>query len=389
MRPSDSPNNRKQATLVPFLLIGLLGGGLLAFLMTHISSSPIGILSFATPQSARSPMHLLFYDWISFYGVMFLLSWPTAQSVKRLIFITLIPSVIASVPYYWRGDNTTAQFFLTILSAYALNAFHMNYEANGFHIHYSTLFHAVWDTFVKLFITLFFTLLCWIILYLCGALFNFIDIKFLSQLIEKSWFSVWVTAFFVSMGLYIVTHTDNVVRNMRMVLLLICKFLFIPLAIISIIFIASLLVMMHQHHFTFKSESLFSSIAFLSVLFLNGIYQGGLAEKPYPAVFNLIGRIFIGITPVFVGLAIYTVYSQGLDSHNFACFLNLSLLLVYTIAYAIIAFLPQKSWFKGIETTNIVLAIVLILMTVVTTTPWFTDSLNYTEPSNPIPGLPH
>jgi len=370
-------------TIYPFLTVGLIAGALLAFLITHISASPPGILSFPSPQFSYSYTPLLFYYWVSFYGVMFLLSLPSAQSLTRLIFITLIPSFIASLPYYWHAYNTGSQFFLILFSAYALNAFHINYEANGLHGNYSTLFHAVWDSFIKLFIALFFTLFCWIILYLCASLFNFIEIKFLSTLIEKNWFAVWASAFFVSVGLYIATHTESVVRNIRMVLFLICKYLFIPLAIISILFIVSLLIVIPQHHFTFKSESLFSSIAFLSVLFLNGVYQDGLTEKPYPTFLLWICRVFIWITPIFTLLALYTVYFHG--DNNIHENINLSLLFIYNLVYAIIGFCRQKkSWFKGIERANVVLAILLIIVTMTTTMPLFVKQFNQSQPFSPI-----
>lgn len=367
---SQLPNAR-QITIYPFLTVGFVAGALLAFLITHISTQSIGILSFPRPVFPYALTHLLFYVWISFYSVMVLLAYPTAQSLKRLIFIALIPSFIASLPFYWQGYNTASQFFLLIFSAYALNAFHINYEANGFTISYPSLFYAVWDSFIKLFIALFFTLFCWIILHLCASLFNFIQMKLISQLIEKNWFSVWASALFVSVGLYIATHTDHVVRNIRIMLFSICKYLLVPLAIISILFVAALLMVVSQHHFTFKSESLFSSIAFLSVLFLNGVYQDGFTEKPYPAILLWICRIFIWITPLFAGLALYTVYFREFNTDNLPCFLNISLLFVYTITYAMIAMLPQKRWFKGIERANIVLAVLLILMATTTTHPLF------------------
>lgn len=377
-------HNTRKITIYPFLTIGLMGGGLLAFLMTYISHEPVGILSFPRPSQPYALMHLLFYFWIGFYGVMFLLSLPSARSFKRLIFVTLIPSFIASLPYYWQSNNTASQFFLIIFSAYALNVFHINYEENRFRINYSSLFHAVWDTAVKLFITLFFVLLCWIILYLCASLFKFIDIKFLSLLIEKNWFEVWASAFFVSIGLYIVTYTDHAVQNGRAVLLLTCKYLFIPLAIISIIFIISLFIMMQQHHFTFKNESLFSSIAFLSLLFINGVYKDGTEEKPYPIGLFWVCRVFMWITPLFSALALYTAYFYNPHTNNVPCLINLSLLFLYTITYAIIAILPQKPWFKGIERANIVLAILLIVVTTISTTPLFIKRFNQTQPVSPI-----
>jgi hypothetical protein len=342
-------------TIYPFLVMGIVAGGLLAFLITYFSAVPVGMLTFPAPTLPLFRFHVLFYYWVSFYGLMFLLSFPTARSLKQLIGIALIPSLIASLPYFWHGFSTASQFFLILFSAFALNAFHMNYEANGSTLHYPTLFYAVWDSFIKL----------------------FIEIGFFKTLIEKNWFTVWASAFFVSLGLYIGSYTQHVVSNIRTVLLLICKFLLSPLAIISLLFILSLLVMVHQHHLTFKSASLFSSIALLSVVFLNGVYQDGLVQKPYPSILLWICRIFIWVTPLFSALALYTLYfhhynnihTHGFNLDNFPYFLNLCLLFLYTLAYSLIAIFQYKSWLKGIERANIVLAILLIVVATVSTTP--------------------
>lgn len=370
---------KEKNSWLPFPTVGFITGALLALLATN-QFTFLSIFPTSGKILSYSHTHTLFFFWIGFYALMFLLAHPNAQSLKRLIFITLIPSLLASLPYCWGGYNTASQFFLMIFSAYALNAFHINYQTNGRTCSYQTLFYAVWDTLIKLLIALFFTLLCWFILYLGASLFDFINIKFFSILISKAWFISWVTALLVSIGLYIATQTENVVRNIRMILLLMCRYLFIPLAIISILFVGSLLIVTSQQHIQFDSQYLFSSIAFLCVLFLNGIYQDGYVEKPYPIFLLWICRFFIFITPIFTSIALYVFYfhsgnnsisENGFNTDNFPYLLNLSLLFIYNMTYALIAMCRQKQWFKQIERANIVLAIFLITVTLITTYPLF------------------
>lgn len=387
----SATHSAQKISFYPFLAVGLIAGGLLALIVTDIPHTFLAI--FPTPKNG-SPYALryLLYYWIGLYGLMFLLAYPYARSLKRLCVMTLIPSVLASLPFYWGGSYSASQFFLMLLSAYALTAFHINDQANKFHCDYPTLFYAVWDTFVKLLIMLFFTLFCWLVLFLCAALFDFIGIHFFTQLIAKVWFDCWITAVFMSMGLYIATETAHVVQNIKSVLLLICKYLFIPLAIIGILFIVALVIKTSQHHITLTSQYLFSTIGFLSALFLNGVYQDGLVGKPYPTVLLWICRIFIWMTPIFTLLAIYANYfngynnisTNGWNSDNFPFLFNLLLLLLYNVTYAIIALFPQKQWFKPIERANILLAIVLIAVTTITTHPLFTQQFPTFTAAHPV-----
>lgn len=389
------PSSRK-ITVYPFLLMGLIGGGLLALTSTHISHTFLGIFPEQKNILFYKPSFLLFYYWIGFYGMMFLLAYPNTNSLKRLLLITLIPSFLASLPFYWGGYTAGSQFFLMLFSAYAINAFHINYQTNGFHYTYPTLFYAVWDTFVKLFITLFFSVFCWIVLFLCAALFDFININFFTKLIAKVWFVCWITSLFISMGLYIATQTEHVVRNIRIVLLLTCKYLFVALAIIGIVFVISLLIQFSQQHIKFTSQYLFSTIGFLSVLFLNGVYQDGLVEKPYPTILLWTCRAFIVLTPIFTLLALYATYfhsynnisTNGWNSDNFPFIFNVLLLFLYNTLYAIIALFPQKRWFKPIERANLLLAILLIVVTIMTTHPWFIQQFPKPNAHTTAPTIP-
>ncbi len=375
----------QKISIYPFLIIGFVTGTLLALLATHISQFAYGVVP-NTKQYAF--MHILFYCWIGSYGYMFLLAYPDAQSLKRLIFITLIPSFISSLPNYWESYHTFAQMALMFSSAYALNVFHMHYQKQGFQFSYQTLFYAVWDSFVKMFIAFCFSILCWIILFLASELFSLTGVVFLKNLIRHSWFAILSTSVFTSIGLYIATKTNNVVRNTRIVLITICRYLLIPLAIVSILFVIFAIVLAYQHHLHFTRQYIFSSIALLSVLFINGVYQEGSIEQPYPIFLLWICRVFLWITPIFPLLALYAAYyhsdnnimSNGFNTNNTPFIINAVILLVYTLCYAVIAIRRQKPWLKSIERVNVALGIFLIFATLVTTYPAFVKHFPQPKP---------
>lgn len=347
----------------PYLIIGAIAATLLALLNHYAIKNYLPSL------------------WISLYGLMFLLAYPQKKSLLRLICSSFIPSFLASIPLLWEHNAISAPFsafFITCLCAYALNAFHMHYQSDRFHFNYQHLFYAVWDTAIQLFIVFLFVLLCWFILYVCGQLFEFIDINLIKILIRKSWFQVWSSTFFVAMGLLITAKTNAVICNMRIILLLICRFLFVPLAIIGNLFAIGFIMSRWHHPNALPTHVMFLSIAFLSALFINGIYQDGHSEKPYPPTLFWICQVFLWITPLFSLIALHGIYydganpihQNGFDTNNFPYFIATLLLLTYNSCYAFIAMRRENPWFRSIQKINIVLATILIIVTVTVFNQW-------------------
>lgn len=334
-----------------FITIGLIGSTLLALLT----------LPFAFNQ--------FFSFWVGIYGLMLLLAYPHKQSHRRLIFIPIVPSLLASLSYYWSMKIAFAPWSLILFSAFALNAWQIQYQKNRFSFSYTTLFHAVWDTFIKLCITAFFVGLCWLILQLCDQLFQLIQINFIHTLINKKWFDIFVSGIFSSTGLYIASLSDNVIGHIRAILIMICRYLLIPLSIISIVFIIFSTIAAIQKNTLPTNYSAFMTIAFLSALFLNGVYQDGQTNDLYPRFLFWICRIFIWITPIFTALALRALYFHEFTTTIFPDYLNASALLIYNITYAIIAMGWQKPLFKPIEKANVVLSILLIATALLSTNP--------------------
>ncbi|PIZ04063.1 MAG: hypothetical protein COY58_06230 [Gammaproteobacteria bacterium CG_4_10_14_0_8_um_filter_38_16] len=370
-------------SVYPYVIVGLLAGALLSIL---IPPDSFGILPYFPKNQTH--LRLFFYFWTGFYALMFLLAYTHKRSLIQLMLTTLLPSFLASLPLYWQIHYTTSQFFLFIFFVQALNAFHIHYQTQQFKWHYPTLFLAVWHTFVKLYIALIFTLLCGIVFALCGELFKIIGITFITLLLSKNWFIIYFTTIFMSIGLFITDQSNTLVAQNRSVLLLICKYLFIPLSVIGILFIITSVFVTIQHHALPNSQAVFLSIAFFSALFLNAIYQDGTIENPYPRFLTGVYRIFIILTPVFSVLAIHALYfygynnikTNGFNLSNASYLLNTLLLLTYNTSYAVIALLRRKNWLKSIESINIVLAIVMIMVTLIGAVPDVTKHFHSTHP---------
>src|SRR3989338_4618595 len=247
----------------------------------------MGMFGVNVKANAGTFIPLLLNTWVFLYAAFFFFAYPFAQSITRLLFITLIPSFLAALPFAWQANAhlyvvASGTSTLSFLSAFALNAFHIHYQANGVHHHYRTLFFAVWNTIVQFIITVLFLILCLIIFYLLSSLFTSIGMNFLSELLNKGWFLVWIGMFLFSVSMLITTKTQKMVEQTCAIVITICKYLFPVLSVIGIIFlIAILFTYFFTHHAIKFTSASYATLAFISAFFLNAIYQDGTIENPY------------------------------------------------------------------------------------------------------------
>lgn len=343
-----------------YLLTGIIIGGALAGLQYwHIHS------------------HMAFL-WLGIFGLMFVLGLSYTTHYGQLLCCAILTSFLASIPCVWL-INARLPYFSPVLlagiNAYALNAFYLHFLQHRFHVSYPALFHATWDTFIRLCVTCFFTFLCCLILGLASALFSLVHIDFLQTLLSKMWFIYWINAIFIGLGVEITTRKTQVIDHVRDIFLMICQFLLIPLSLIGLLFIILLLI---THSLAFN-QSYFATLAFLSLFLVNTAYEPNKNSAIDAGIRRRLMTLFLMVTPLFSLLALYAVFfkegnnilQQGINAANFPYALNLLLLFAYNLAYAWIALLRQPVWMKSLEKANIVLAFVLIGLTLLTTNPAF------------------
>ncbi len=367
----------KNLSLPIYLIAGVLAGLGLALLI-HYKSEDIFI-----------------YLWISFYGVMFLLAQAESSSLFKALLTTLIISFLACSPFHWINSSTGPNsIFLPIISAYALNSFHLAYQREGFKQTYTTLFHAVWNTFVKSLVTIFFIGICWLILKIWAALFDLISINLFTRLFNEPTFIIGITALFAAMGLYITEQANKVIQSIRFLLLLICKWLLPVLSIIGMLF---LLCWALAAIFSTKAFSLnpyiFFAYSVVFILFLNGVLQDGSSEQPYNKILASIIKIATILFPFFALVILYliifpsttstgyipmyqtnSISKQGLNSYNFNFLISAALLLLYSITYAFCAIRRRHAWTSCLSKSNIVLAVFVIIVNLIINNYFFTHA---------------
>lgn len=332
-------------------------------------------ISIGLGSALLSEFHLksIFFDiYIKLFGIFFLLTYCYAKQSIRPFVTSAIFAVLASFPiYFWQttpNQCCLSTLFVTIGSAYAINTLHIAYYANRRWLNYAGLFIAVWQTFVNVLISFIFTASAWLLIYLCEALFHVLNIN-IDFIINSKWFSAIVTCTTFSIGLYIALSAKNVAQNIRKMLLLFCKYTLPILTVISLLFLISWAITFHSiSKMGSNTQAIFLNIAFLSILFLNGVYQDGTIEKPYPALLQWLVNIFIITTPIYSVLSLYFfIHTHPLQtSQAMITAINYTILISYNLCYAMIALTFQKPWMKGIAKTNIMLGFLFILIALLT-----------------------
>lgn len=351
----------QQKRVMFYLIIGITIGSILA-LMNYLKITPV-----------------LPYLFFSFYGLLILLAFPTAQSFIRLFTLSIIFSFLASIPFIDHSFNLPfSLFLLAFISAYALTSFHTALQTS-LKISYENLFYIVWDLFIQCGIAIIFAGVSWLILILWAELFAFISIDFFKHLFVKTEFIIFASSFLISVGLYISYKKHTIIRQIQHIFLLMVYYLLPVFALIGVAFlIAGIISVVFLHHAATLMPRFLLFLSFFSVILLNGVYQYGQTKLSYHRFIFIMCKIFIYTMPFFTLLGLHTIYffdansiqKNGLNDDNFYFLIAALLLLSYKICYAIIALLREKPWLKSIKKVNVVLAIILIMTTLLTINPW-------------------
>ncbi|OGT45475.1 MAG: hypothetical protein A3E82_03520 [Gammaproteobacteria bacterium RIFCSPHIGHO2_12_FULL_38_11] len=320
-----------------------------------------------------------FFDaWIRFFAICLLLAFPLATSRLRLFFTSVTTSVLAALPFLVFNTAVNLPFSsmsLLCVAIFALLVFHMNYQTLRFRSSYSALFDNTVCVAIKLAIALLFSLLCFIILFLWSELFLLIHVPLFKNLFATHWFETGSHILFFCIGLYFSSYCMNKTHPIHMIFFSISKFLLPLLSIIVIAFFMMGLVSVFIFHQAPQWNSLlFLPLSFLSVILVNGFYQNGQTEYRYPMPIKIICMAFLWVMSIILIMTLSYEIPFFTVVH-FPIAVNIVLLFLYHINYAIIALRSDQPWLKKIEKTNIALAVIVIAAMLATINPWLMKQL--------------
>lgn len=323
------------------------------------------------------------YIWVSLFGLMTLFSLDTARSKIRLVIFSPLISLIAALTLNWSNANSIPLFQLLFVFTFAINAYHIAYQKDGLPFNYDSLFHGVWDTFVKLVTAWLFTGLAWGLLLMWSELFKLIGIKLFEKIFSLDWFIVFFTAFMVAIGLTISAYLTVIIRQLRNFLLLIFKILLPVLSFVGILFAVSSIVITALYQQPPKFDYfIYSAMSYYGIIFINAVYQKGGVTRPYSQWLLWLVNAFILVLPIYsifalVGLFHDPLYFKlpitiaGFHADNFNQIIVSFLLLIYSLAYAVCVFSLKGKWMAKIQKSNIILGLAVIMIVMLTNNYWF------------------
>ena len=271
------------------------------------------------------------------------------------------------------------------MSTYAVNAYNVAYQKAGYPFSYSHLFHAVWDTINKLLIANIITFIAYLMLYLIAAICELAHLNFVATFLLSPSVLIGYLYFFNLVGLYVADLSENVVKQLRSVLLNAC-IIFLPiLSAVTIVYFAAFIYM-----FIFSKQNSFSystylAICLLGITFINGVFQLGDNEKSYSNRIQLLINTFIILLPATAMLGIYSLYnvstfdspsikSIGLNASNISSLILISLCLLYGLSYSIVLWRSEKKWLNSTKDVNIRIGYLIIIVVFCTNNSLFSNA---------------
>lgn len=316
--------------------------------------------------------------WIATAAVIVLATTNGSNGLFRRLSFALTGSLVcASIT-----NNTStiiAPYLLVIVSNCAIFAFTIalikRWPSDG----YSALFNAVWDTLVKATIALLFIGAAWGIIVLCNVIMTSVGIHLLTNVIDSYYFSYPFTCMMTAIGFYIGERNMKAVRQLRDIILMFCQFSLIALSFMgsAVVLVVTASVLL-QHSVTTTSIITAQSIVALHIILLNGAFQHQnglvkLSSTPSIAVkfFTIAAPFFLLLTliPVFVSTGSLSLWRHGLTSINAPLLMSFTVLFMYSVTYSISIMRNRKIDIEKIGSSNIKLAWLLIILSIMINNP--------------------
>ncbi|EHL30626.1 hypothetical protein [Legionella drancourtii] len=315
---------------------------------------------------------VFYYALTSLFCLLYALTYDNKQPI-RLVASSFIVALFLSLPLLpikVDFNPTNPEHLILFVSAfpiftYAAHCFHYAYHHdNTWHVNYSSLFAAVWNTIPLLFIGSLFATLANLLILLAAFIFKTVGSDYLWTLyIDNMHFRLIsnVTLFFIGLG--IGQQNINIINSLRFLLLRIMYYLFPFLALISMVYFILYLI-----HSPASNEEhinpLFILIALVSlgILFFNAYYQDGSVETethpPYWLSLSL--KIYRVVLLLLSLMMVYRVFREYFLDINIVIY-EVAIIL-YSLIYAITAWFSKDKEREGIQKGNIGTALFFIIV---------------------------
>ncbi|KTC80481.1 hypothetical protein [Legionella cherrii] len=329
------------------------------------------LLGLALDGLIRNEISKIFdYSLIGLFALLYALAYNNKNCV-RLVASSFLIALFLSLPLLpmeARFTSIPLEHWFTFLCAFPIfvyvgHSFHYAYHHdNTWRISYDSLFAAVWNTILLLFVASVFSALANVLILLGAFIFRTVGSDYLWNLYSDNLhfrLISHVTLFFIGLG--VGQQNIQIIYNLRFLLLRMMYYLFPFLALISIVYFV-----LYLGHSINGGEEYINPLAILipltslGIIFFNAYFQDGSLESGAPSWLKLVLRVYRIILFLLVLMMTHKIFqSYSLDINIVIC---ITTVILFSLTYAITACFPESMEQKWVRIGNICSALFLIIV---------------------------
>lgn len=306
---------------------------------------------------------------VSIFSFLYALAYDE-KNVFRLIGSSFIVALFLSLPLLGLNFNSPTfndLHFISFLVLFPLfvyigHCFHYAYHHdNTWRIDYNTLFAAVWNTILLLFVASIFAFLGHMLIMLAAFIFKTVGNLYLWDLFwinPHFRFIMSVTLFFIGLG--VGQQNIEIIYSMRFLLLKMMYFLIPFLAAIS-----TLYFILYLGHLSSAEKEYINSLTvllpltLLGIIFFNAYFQDGTTYKDVPPWLRISLRVYRVILFILILMMSYKIVHEiSLDINGL---IYLFMVVLFGFTYAITALISEPMEQKWIRIGNVSTALFFII----------------------------
>jgi MFS family permease len=281
----------------------------------------------------------------------------------------------AGQPNSWKGVLTASSILAGMLLLYIALPFIQAWpERKNNRYRYQDLYRHSWDNFFVLLVAGMLTGAYWLLIVLWVMLFKMVGITLFEQCFFTPFFA-WLTLPVVfSLGIHIGLIHDRIITTLRQIVHSLCGWLMPLAAVITLLFGVSLPFTGLQPVWdTGYSTPILLCLLGTNILLLNGIFQDGSKNMPYPRPLLRLVEGAILLMPVFSLIGVYSTFLRieqyGLTPKRIYLALLLLVACCYSFAYAVAVIRRTKIWMQTMQPANTAIALFICLCIVLIHSP--------------------
>jgi Domain of unknown function (DUF4153) len=231
---------------------------------------------------------------------------------------------------------------------------------------FAAYFDAAWMAGVQGVLSVGFAGAFWLLLLLGAALFKIIGLSFLSDLLEKGWFTLPLTGLAFATAVHLTDVRDGLIRGVRTVALMLLSWLLLVITVLVGGFLLALpFTGLDGLWETGSATALVLSAAAALIVLINTAYQDGRPDHRPPVVLRYGVRVASALIAPLVALAFWglalRIGQHGLTPDRIIATACATIGAVYGLGYLFAAVRPGP-WMKPLEPTNILAAVLSVAL---------------------------